>query len=53
MLLPIIESLWLQSGSLRGARRSLAFDPDSQIAAPHYHAQIVAALESEKMSPRR
>ena len=46
VLLPIIESLWLQSGSLvRSA--IIAFDSDSQVAAPHYHAQIVAALEAK------
>jgi DNA-binding GntR family transcriptional regulator len=48
VLLPIIESLWLQSGSLvRSA--IVAFDSESQIAAPHYHAQIVAALEANNV----
>jgi DNA-binding GntR family transcriptional regulator len=49
VLLPIIESLWLQSGSLvRSA--VIAFDAESQIAAPHYHAQIVAALEAKNVA---
>ena len=49
VLLPIIESLWLQSGSLvRSA--IIAFDAESQIAAPHYHAQIVAALEAKNVA---
>jgi DNA-binding GntR family transcriptional regulator len=49
VLMPIIESLWLQSGSLvRSA--IIAFDAESQIAAPHYHAQIVAALEAKNVA---
>ena len=28
----------------------IAFDAESQIAAPHYHAQIVAALEAKNVA---
>ena len=52
VLLPIIESLWLQSGPVVRAA-VIAFDPSSQIAAPHYHAQIVAALEAGNVSAAR
>ena len=45
VLMPIIESLWLQSGPVIRAA-VMAFDPDSKISAPHYHEDIVAALEA-------
>jgi DNA-binding GntR family transcriptional regulator len=45
VLLPIIESLWLQSGPCVRAA-AMAFDPKSAIAAPHYHALIVTALKA-------
>ena len=44
VLMPIIESLWLQSGAL--VRTAVAaFRPDSAISAFHFHNQIVDALE--------
>lgn len=52
VLMPIIESLWLQSGPyIRAA--ALAFDPQSAISAPHYHAEIVAALEARDLAAAR
>jgi len=52
VLIPIIESLWLQSGPyIRAA--ALAFDPRSEISAPHYHAEIVAALEARNVAAAR
>ena len=44
VMIPIIESLWLQSGPyIRAA--AMAFDPQGQPSTSHYHAEIVAALE--------
>ena len=44
VMIPIIESLWLQSGPyIRAA--AMAFDPLGQPSTAHYHAEIVAALE--------
>jgi DNA-binding GntR family transcriptional regulator len=44
VLIPIIESLWLQSGPVVRAAAA-AFDPASKISAPHYHGEILDALE--------
>jgi len=44
VLMPIIESLWLQSGALvRSAVE--AYKPDGAVSAFHFHNQIVDALE--------
>jgi DNA-binding GntR family transcriptional regulator len=44
VFIPIIESLWLQSGPyIRAA--AIAFNPRAAISASHYHGEIVAALE--------
>jgi DNA-binding GntR family transcriptional regulator len=44
VLMPIIESLWLQSGAL--VRTAVAaFKPDGALSAVHFHNQIVDALE--------
>jgi DNA-binding GntR family transcriptional regulator len=44
VLMPIIESLWLQSGALvRSAVE--AYKPDSALSAFHFHNEIVEALE--------
>jgi DNA-binding GntR family transcriptional regulator len=45
VLLPIIESLWLQSGPVVRAA-VLAFDPDGAVAGSRYHLEIVDALEA-------
>ena len=52
VLMPIIESLWLQSGPYVRAA-ALVFDPKSEISAPHYHAQIVTALERKDVAAAR
>ena len=45
VLMPIIESLWLQSGAL--VRTAVAaFRPDGAVSAFHFHNQIVDALEA-------
>jgi DNA-binding GntR family transcriptional regulator len=44
VLMPIIESLWLQSGALVRVAVA-AFKADSAISAHHFHAEIVDALE--------
>jgi DNA-binding GntR family transcriptional regulator len=45
VLIPIIESLWLQSGPyVRSA--ALAFDPEGGMSSQHFHAEIIAALEA-------
>jgi len=45
VMIPIIESLWLQSGPyIRAA--AMAFDPQGQPSTSHYHVEIVAALEA-------
>jgi DNA-binding GntR family transcriptional regulator len=44
VLMPIIESLWLQSGPIVRAAVT-AFDPASAISAPHYHGEILDAVE--------
>lgn len=52
ILIPIIESLWLQSGPvIRSAMQ--AFDPTSKISAPHYHAEIVEALVARDVAAAR
>lgn len=52
ILIPIIESLWLQSGPvIRSAMQ--AFDPTSKISAPHYHAEIVDALVARDVAAAR
>lgn len=44
VLIPIIESLWLQSGPyIRAA--ALAYDARSEISTSHYHGEIVAKLK--------
>ena len=45
ILLPFIESLWLQSGPIIRAA-TLAFDPTSKVSGPHYHTEIIDALEA-------
>ena len=45
VLLPMIESLWLQSGPYVRAA-VLKFDPKSEISALHYHREILAALKA-------
>jgi len=45
VLIPIIESLWLQSGPYVRAA-ALAFDPTGEMSSQHYHAGILAALEA-------
>ena len=44
VLMPIIESLWLQSGPYVRAA-ALAFDYSSELSTQHYHSEIVTALE--------
>jgi DNA-binding GntR family transcriptional regulator len=52
ILIPIIESLWLQSGPvIRSAMQ--AFDPTSKISGPHYHAEIVEALVARDVEAAR
>src|SRR5271163_2236069 len=52
VLIPIIESLWLQSGPyIRAA--ALAFDPRSAISGSHYHGEIVAALKRNDVAAAR
>ncbi|HWK45770.1 MAG TPA: GntR family transcriptional regulator [Stellaceae bacterium] len=52
VLLPIIESLWLQCGPyVRAAVR--AFDQRLDLWALHYHAEIVAALEAQDVAAAR
>lgn len=45
VLLPIIESLWLQSGPVVRAA-VMAFDPERDLAGTEYHSRIVDALEA-------
>jgi DNA-binding GntR family transcriptional regulator len=52
ILLPFIESLWLQSGPVIRAA-TLAFDPTSKVSGPHYHREIVDALEVYDISSAR
>jgi DNA-binding GntR family transcriptional regulator len=49
VLIPIIESLWLQSGPYVRAA-ALAFDPGGEISSQHYHAQIIKALEARDVA---
>ncbi|MFO1151117.1 MAG: GntR family transcriptional regulator [Alsobacter sp.] len=44
VLMPIIDSLWLQSGPVVRAAVD-AFDPAAELSAPHYHIEILDALE--------
>jgi DNA-binding GntR family transcriptional regulator len=49
VLMPIIESLWLQSGAL--VRTAVeAFKPDGAVSAFHFHNEIVDALERGDVS---
>ena len=49
---PIIESLWLQSAPL--VRLAIiVFDPDGPLSAPHFHEEIVAALEARNVCAAR
>jgi len=52
ILMPIIESLWLQSGPIIRAA-TLAFDPTSTVSGPHYHSEIVEALEARNSAAAR
>lgn len=52
VLLPIIESLWLQSGPCVRAA-VLRFDPFSELSALHYHGEILAALEARDVEAAR
>ena len=45
VMMPIIESLWLQSGPVLRTAVS-GFDPSSGVEAPHYHQEILVALEA-------
>lgn len=49
VLLPIIESLWLQSGPLVRAA-VLAFDHASVISAPRYHAEMLVAIRAGEVA---
>lgn len=52
VFIPIIESLWLQSGPyIRAA--AMAFNPRAEISASHYHGEIVAALEKRNAAAAR
>jgi DNA-binding GntR family transcriptional regulator len=52
VFIPIIESLWLQSGPyIRAA--AMAFNPRAEISASHYHGEIVAALEKRNVMGAR
>lgn len=44
VLMPIIDSLWLQSGPVVRAAVD-AFDPGAELSAPHFHIEILDALE--------
>jgi DNA-binding GntR family transcriptional regulator len=52
ILIPFIESLWLQSGPIIRAA-TLAFDPTSKVSGPHYHTEIVDALEARDIPAAR
>ena len=45
VLLPIIESLWLQSGPFIRAAAEI-YDGDDGLSATHHHRQIIAALQA-------
>ena len=49
VLIPIIESLWLQSGPLVRAA-VLAFDRASVISAPRYHTEMLAAMRASDIA---
>jgi DNA-binding GntR family transcriptional regulator len=52
VMIPIIESLWLQSGPyIRAA--AMAFDPNSEISTSHFHAKIVGALRAKDVPAAR
>jgi DNA-binding GntR family transcriptional regulator len=52
VMIPIIESLWLQSGPyIRAA--AMAFDPNSEISTSHFHAKIVGALRAKDVAAAR
>jgi DNA-binding GntR family transcriptional regulator len=52
VMMPIIESLWLQSGPVVRAAVT-AFDPASDVSAPHYHGEILDALEAGDVAAAR
>lgn len=52
VLMPIIESLWLQSGPVVRAAVT-AFDPRSEVSASHYHMEILDALERSDVPAAR
>ncbi len=52
VLLPIIESLWLQSGPYVRAA-AVAFDDASRISSDYYHGEIIAALERHDAAAAR
>jgi DNA-binding GntR family transcriptional regulator len=52
VLMPIIESLWLQSGPVVRAAVT-AFDPRSEVSASHYHMEILDALERRDVPAAR
>ena len=52
VMIPIIESLWLQSGPyIRAA--ATAFNPNSEISTSHFHAEIVGALRAKDIPAAR
>lgn len=52
VMIPIIESLWLQSGPyIRAA--AMAFDPRDAVSTSHFHGQIVAALKARDVAGAR
>ena len=52
VLMPIIDSLWLQSGPVVRAAVD-AFDPGAQLSAPHFHIEILDALEQGDVAGAR
>lgn len=52
VMIPIIESLWLQSGPyIRAA--AMAFDPRDAVSTSHFHGQIVEALKAGDVARAR
>ena len=52
VMIPIIESLWLQSGPyIRAA--AIAFDPRDAVSTSHFHGRIVAALKAGDVARAR
>jgi DNA-binding GntR family transcriptional regulator len=52
VLLPFIESLWLQSGPMIRAAVAI-YDPDGETNPPHYHLDIIEALERGDLARAR